>query len=88
MVSEKPTPAGIISPQPRESAYVLGGPREGGAQCYTEGPSKQGVRGLGAIAQQSTLSRAGQLAVPSREPVHGARGMASRWDRQGCGAAA
>lgn len=33
---------------------------------HREGPSKQWVRGPGAIAQQSTLSRAGQLAVPSR----------------------
>lgn len=55
---------------------------------HREGPSKQGVRGLGAIAQRSTLSRAGQLAVPSGEPVHRDGCMASRWDRQGCGAAA
>lgn len=55
---------------------------------HREGPSKQGVRGLGAIAQRSTLSRAGQLAVPSGEPVHRDGCMASRWDRQGCRAAA
>lgn len=58
-----------------------------GLVLHGEGLSKQWDRGLGATAQQSMLSRAEQLAVPSREPVHGDRCMASGWDRQGCRAA-
>lgn len=84
-----------MSPQPPESTFVLGGPREGGARRYTgRGPSKQWGRGLGAIAPQSTLSRAGQLAVPSRGTsaqgqVHGiqvgqARVQGSHGGAEGC----
>lgn len=58
-----------------------------GLVLHGEGLSKRSGRGLGSMAQQNMLSRAGQLAVPSREPVHGDRCMASRWDRQGCRAA-